>query len=55
MKNLNQENIVRLVAVRDKAIYKKKDGSQYNCFAIILEYCSGGELFDFVCDSGKFS
>jgi serine/threonine protein kinase len=55
MKNLNQENIVKLIAVRDNATYKSKDGSTFTCFAIVLEYCAGGELFDFVCDTGKFS
>jgi len=42
MKNLNQENIVKLIAVRDAAKYTKKDGNSYKCFAIILEYCGGG-------------
>lgn len=27
----------------------------YNCFAIVLEYVGGGELFDFVAETGKFS
>ncbi len=36
MKNLNQENIVKLIAVRDVATYKRKDGTTYQCFAIIL-------------------
>ena len=47
--------MVKLVSVRDNATYKKKDESTYNCFAIVLEYVGGGELFDFVADTGKFS
>ena len=41
--------------MRDAATYQRKNGAVYKCFAIVLEYCAGGELFDFVCDTGKFS
>jgi len=55
MKQLDHENLVKLVSVRENATYKKKDETTYGCFAIILEYVGGGELFDFVADTGKFS
>lgn len=28
---------------------------RYQCFAIVLEYVGGGELFDFIALGGKFS
>lgn len=48
IKQLNHENIVKLVNVRENAVYKNKDETTYTCFAIILEYVGGGELFDFI-------
>ena len=55
MKALDHENLVKLISVRENAIYKEQNESTYNCFAIVLEYVGGGELFDFVADTGKFS
>ena len=55
MRVLKQENIVKLVDVRVDATYKKRDDTEYKCFAIILEYVEGGELFDFVAETGHFS
>ena len=55
MKQLNHENLVKLISVRENAVYKKKNEVTYNCFAIVLEYVGGGELFDFVAETGKFS
>lgn len=42
MKVLQHENLVRLIDVRENAVYKRKDETTYNCFAIILEYVGGG-------------
>lgn len=55
MKALNHENLVRLIDVRENATYKREDESTFACFAIILEYIGGGELFDFIAETGKFS
>jgi len=55
MKNLDHENLVRLIDVRENATYKKQNETTYKCFAIVLEYVGGGELFDFIADTGKFS
>lgn len=55
MKVLQHENLVRLIDVRENATYKRKDETTYSCFAIILEYVGGGELFDFIAETGKFS
>lgn len=55
MKQLQHENLVRLFAVRENATYKRRDETTYPCFAIILEFVGGGELFDFIAETGKFS
>ena len=55
MKQLKHENLVQLHAVRENATYKRRDETTYPCFAIILEYVGGGELFDFIAETGKFS
>ena len=41
--------------MRPNSTYKKRNGDTFPCFAIILEYVGGGELFDFVALGGKFS
>lgn len=55
MKQLEHENLVRLISVRENATYKNEDETTSNCFAIVLEFVGGGELFDFVAETGKFS
>lgn len=46
---------MKLLSVRENATYKNEDESTYPCLAIVLEYVGGGELFDFVAETGKFS
>lgn len=55
MKALDHENLVKLVSVRENATYKDENEATSSCFAIVLEYVGGGELFDFVAETGKFS
>ena len=55
MSQLDHPNIVKLYEVREKATYRKKNGCEYECFAIILEYIDGGELFEYVARCGRFS
>ena len=47
--------MVNLIDVRENAVFKKPNGESYNCFAIIIEYIEGGELFDYIAIAGKFS
>lgn len=47
--------MIKLISIRQNAIFKSKQKIAINCFAIVLEYAGGGELFDFVADTGKFS
>ena len=42
MKQLNHQNLVQLVDVRENAKYKREDDSVDNCYAIVLEYVGGG-------------
>jgi serine/threonine protein kinase len=54
MQQLHHENLVRLISVRQNAVYRC--GQVQNvCFAIVLEYAGGGELFDYVAETGRFS
>ena len=55
MKALNHENLIKLIAVKEKALNKKPNEPALSCFAIVLEYARGGELFDFVAETGKFA
>lgn len=54
MQKLNHKNLVNLIDVCEEATYTKKNGKFYNCIAIILEYVSGGELFEYVSSTGRF-
>ena len=55
MSKLDHINIVKLHEVKEDAIYRKKNGCEYQCLAIILEYIDGGELFEYVARCGRFS
>jgi serine/threonine protein kinase len=55
MEELHHENLIKLISVRQNALYTRKNGLSYRCFAIVLEYAAGGELFDFVAETGRFS
>lgn len=55
MEELHHENLIKLISVRQNALYTRKIGLSYRCFAIVLEYAAGGELFDFVAETGRFS
>ena len=53
-KNLNHPYMVKLLAFKENAIWKKSDGTQKAVAYMALELCTGGELFDFVA-LGNFS
>jgi serine/threonine protein kinase len=52
---LKHENIVNLMEFQENADYVKKNGHSYKAVAIIMELVPGGELFEYVADSGRFS
>lgn len=55
MSKLNHPNIVNVIDVREKCLYRKKNGTTYECLAIIMDYADGGELFEFLARTGRFS
>ena len=55
LKNLEHANLIRLIEFDDNATYKKADGTEQNIFYMALELCTGGELFDFIAQTGRFS
>eukprot|EP01017_Pseudomicrothorax_dubius_P030828 TRINITY_DN3874_c0_g2_i1.p1 TRINITY_DN3874_c0_g2~~TRINITY_DN3874_c0_g2_i1.p1 ORF type:complete len:468 (-),score=110.18 TRINITY_DN3874_c0_g2_i1:124-1527(-) len=52
---IKHENIINLVDVLQNATYQKKDGKQKKVTAIVLELAPGGEVFDFLYNTGRFS
>lgn len=55
MKNLKHQNIVNLIDYNGSAEYKQANGSSAPVFYLALELANGGELFDFIAQTGKFS
>ena len=51
---LNHHSIVKIIEVRNKAVYTEKNGNQFDCLAIVLEYARGGELIHYLMTSGQF-
>jgi serine/threonine protein kinase len=52
---LKHPNIVNLIEFQESADYVKKNGQSYKAVAIVMELVPGGELFEYVADSGRFS
>lgn len=55
MKELSHPNIVNLIDFSFDAEYKRPNGSKVKVFYLALELVSGGELFDFIAETGNFS
>jgi len=55
MSHLNHPNIVNFVEYNQEGKEKKRNGQEVPVQYIVLELASGGELFDFVAMTGKFS
>ena len=51
---LNHKNVVRYFEFKEHAIWNKKNGSQVEVAYIAQEMIPGGELFDYVANSGPF-
>ena len=54
MKQLEHENITRLVE-SDVGEYMKRSGETYRVLYVVLELATGGELFEYVANTGRFS
>lgn len=53
--SLRHTNIVKLLDFMESADYIKKNGQSYKVVAIVLESVPGGELLDYIKESGRFS
>jgi serine/threonine protein kinase len=55
MKDLDHPNIVKLLDYSEEAEYKRPNGTKVKVFYLALELVSGGELFDFIAETGRFT
>lgn len=55
MQNLNHPHIINLIEFYEKADYVKKSGKIVQVVAIVMELAKGGELFEYVSNTGRFS
>jgi serine/threonine protein kinase len=55
MKQLAHANIVNLIEFNESGQQVKEDGSTKEVVYIVLELATGGELFDYVATTGRFS
>jgi serine/threonine protein kinase len=55
MKKMDHPNILKLVSYSEKEKATKNDGTTLNVAYTALEFAEGGELFDYVAETGKFS
>jgi len=55
MKKINHKYLVNFIDVEINGVYTKKDGTKKKVIYIVLELAEGGELFDFIAQSGPFS
>lgn len=55
MSTLSHANIVNLIEYGKDGIVEKSNGTKEHVIYIILELATGGELFDYVATTGKFS
>lgn len=55
MKTLDHPNILKLFEYSKKAEAIRTDGTKIKLKYMTLEYAEGGELFDFIAESGRFT
>lgn len=55
LSSLNHPNIVKFIDFLENTECIKKDGSSYKVMAIVLELVPGGDLFEYIANSGRFS
>lgn len=55
LKGLSHPNIVNLIQVNESGVYVGSKGDQKKVAYVALELVTGGELFDWVSNSGEFS
>lgn len=55
MQNLNHLNIVNLIEYSESGVVHKSNGKKEEVIYIVIELAKGGELFDYVATTGRFS
>jgi serine/threonine protein kinase len=55
MKRMNHPNLANLIEFIPDSVYVKKSRATYQTVSIVLEYAGGGELFEYVAQTGRFS
>ena len=55
LSSLKNSHIVNLIEFIEKVDYIKRNGTKKSVLAIVMELVPGGELFEYVADSGKFN
>eukprot|EP01084_Bolivina_argentea_P270647 460248_1 len=54
MKKLNHQNVIKLISCNFDAKYPEANGKNTPCIMAALEFCAGGELFDYLTYTGHF-
>jgi len=55
MKDLDHPNILKLIDYKTEAKAVRTDGSKLKLKYMVIEYAEGGELFDYIAETGRFS
>lgn len=55
MKTLDHPNVLKVLGHSERAVAEKTDGSKIVINYMALELAKGGEIFDFIAESGRFS
>ncbi|CAD8209537.1 unnamed protein product [Paramecium octaurelia] len=54
IQNLEHPSILKIIQIRNEGIYTKKNSTMMNRSCVIYEYPKGGELFEYLFQTGKF-
>lgn len=54
LRGLQHPNIINLIEFHESGEYHKTNGTSYNVMYIVLELATGGELFEYVANTGRF-
>ena len=55
MMGLSHPNVLKLIDGDENGVLIKKNGEEFPCIYMVLEYAPAKELFDFIAISGPFS
>ena len=54
LEQINNPNVVKVFRTSKNGQLVKANGQKRSVMYILMEFCSGGELFDFISHTGKF-